>query len=82
MQEDIKKKILEIYNIVSNKNIDINKTSKNALLIKDLGMNSISFIYWILKIEEEFNIEIESLAYSELKTLEDLINLIISKLNK
>ena len=81
MQEDIKKKILEIYNIVSNKNIDISKTSKNALLISDLGMNSISFVYWILKIEEEFNIEIESLAYSELKTLEDLINLIISKLN-
>jgi acyl carrier protein len=44
-------------------------------------MNSISFIYWILKIEEEFNIEIESLAYSELKTLDDLINLIISKLD-
>ena len=53
MQEDIKNKILEIYSIISNKNIDINKVSNKASLTSDLGMNSIIFVYWLLRIEEE-----------------------------
>ena len=40
----------------------------------DLGLNSIGFLYLVLGIEEEFNVEIHNINADEFKKVKDVIN--------
>ena len=50
-------------------NITIDSDIKN-----DLGLNSIGFLYLVLGIEEEFNVEIHNINADEFKKVKDVIN--------
>jgi acyl carrier protein len=51
-------------------------------LINDLGADSLDVVEIVVSIEETFGIKIEDAEYTELKTLQELVELIKSKLEK
>ena len=53
-----------------------------AELVNDLGADSLDIVEIIVAIEETFDIKIEDAEYAELKTLQELVELIKSKLEK
>lgn len=70
-------KILEgKYTLITKKEIKFELSSN---LITDLGMTSIIFVYFMLLIEEEFNINLEEVSYKQFVTVLDLINYIEKK---
>lgn len=54
--------------------------NENALLIDDLGMNSISMLFMSLTLEERFNIKFDNTDFASLKSVGDVINIINSKM--
>lgn len=65
--------------------LEINSIKKNIEIkdkLKNLGLNSISFIKLLVKIEEKFGIEIddEYLDANKINTVGEIYNLILSKI--
>lgn len=54
----------------------------NADLTKDYDIDSIGLIEFIMNLEEEFNIQIEDEELQNLRTTEDVINLVEEKIGK
>lgn len=74
--EESKKK--ELYNkVVSifSEQLDIDKSRiDNSQSLDDLGADSVDRVEIIMKIEEEFNIEISDQASDNFKSINDLVN--------
>ena len=75
----IKEKIMSLLHMISNNHKEID-LSINYHLINELGMTSIVFVYLLLKLEDEFSIEINNVAFLDIVTLDDLVELIESKI--
>ena len=58
--DNILKILEEKYTLITKKEIKFELSSN---LITDLGMTSIIFVYFMLLIEEEFNINLEEVSY-------------------
>lgn len=81
MSKDIIVRIIEVLkkHIESNGNVDeITDHSK----ISDLGINSISFIKFVVALESEFDIEFEddSLDFNGFETIRDIANYVEKKI--
>lgn len=74
--DNILKILEEKYTLITKKEIKFELSSN---LITDLGMTSIIFVYFMLLIEEEFNINLEEVSYKQFFTVLDLINYIEKK---
>lgn len=74
--DNILKILEEKYTLITKKEIKFELSSN---LITDLGMTSIIFVYFMLLIEEEFNINLEEVSYKQFVTVLDLINYIEKK---
>lgn len=66
-------KLKEMYFQITNKEYQFNLSDN---LTNDLGMSSVVFVYFMLLIEEEFNIDIYNLSYHQFETVADLANYI------
>lgn len=58
--------------------IDVDRIS-NEQTLDDLGADSLDAVEIIMELEEEFNVEIEDEACDNLKTVQDIIDLAVSK---
>ncbi len=80
----------DIYKIISESAvIDIKTISDNKDMLNDLDMDSLDFLYILMKCEDKFNIHITDAEMEKIKTVNDLTNLVNlkiglfeSKLNK
>ena len=59
---------------------DAADVTESALVVKDLGADSLDFVEIGMSIEEEFDIEIDESEYESLKTVGDMVNVINTKL--
>ena len=62
--------------------IDLSTIVMGATIISDLEIDSINYVELILAVETEFDIEITDDDESLVSTVEDLVNLVISKIAK
>lgn len=53
---------------------DYSNITEESDIKQDLGLNSIGFLYLVLGIEEEFNVEIHNINADEFKKVKDVIN--------
>lgn len=60
-------------------NINIEQVTPDARFINDLGIDSLDTIELILRLEEDFNIEISDEEAERLETVKDAIDLITAK---
>ena len=59
---------------------DPSAVTETALVVKDLGADSLDFVEIGMSVEEEFDIEIDESEYESLKTVGDIVRTIESKL--
>lgn len=71
-------KVKEI--LVEQLECDAETVTQEALVVKDLGADSLDFVEIGMSIEEEFDIEIEESEYEGLASVSDMVNIIDSKL--
>ena len=79
VDSSVQNKITDIFSSISG--YDKNLLSKETQ-VRDTGVNSITIIQIMVKIEQEFCIEIddEDLDFSKIIIMEDLFNVVIKKL--
>ena len=53
---------------------DYSNITEDSDIKQDLGLNSIGFLYLVLGIEEEFNVEIHNINADEFKKVKDVIS--------
>ena len=58
---------------------DYSNITEDSDIKNDLGLNSIGFLYLVLGIEEEFNVEIHNINADEFKKVRDVINYLDKK---
>ncbi|CAL4323663.1 Acyl carrier protein [Buchnera aphidicola (Protaphis terricola)] len=71
----------KIKNIISKKlEIQIDKIKNTSLFLEDLGADSLDIIELIMSLEENFNIEISDEEVEKIKTVQNAIDFIYSKI--
>jgi len=58
---------------------DYSNITEESDIKNDLGLNSIGFLYLVLGIEEEFNVEIHNINSDEFKKVKDVIDYLDKK---
>lgn len=66
--------------LVEQLDCDVSAVTETALVVKDLGADSLDFVEIGMSIEEEFDIEIDESEYEGLKTVGDMVRTIEQKL--
>lgn len=64
--------------LVDNLGSDVGATKPEANLSDDLGVDSLDAAELVMSLEEEFDIEIDSVQAESLRTVGDLVNLVDS----
>lgn len=72
----------ELFTLVFGQEIDVSKLDESADLKKDLGMNSISFLYMATVLEEKYSIQFNNEDFVKLATVGDVIDIVESKVQK
>ncbi|QFQ32523.1 acyl carrier protein [Buchnera aphidicola (Aphis fabae)] len=75
---NIEKKIKKI--IAKKLDIKIENITNNSSFLEDLGADSLDIVELIMTLEEDFNIEISDNEAEKIKTVQNAVNFINSKL--
>jgi len=73
----------EIFQFLKNilSDLGFDEITENQSLKNDIGLDSLDSVELIMKCENEFDISVTDSEIDTLETIEDIINLIISKVN-
>ena len=77
-REDIIEKLREILAAAGDGTVPA--LSEDSNLASDLGLSSVSMLYMVIAIEEEFGIRFENIGASDFVTLGDVVSYIEDKL--
>jgi acyl carrier protein len=77
-QEEIHEKIFAVIKEVSGKDVEVNLQTK---LAEDLDLDAGEMVAIDAKLETEFGIDIPDDAVAKSETVEDIVNLVDSKIN-
>lgn len=64
-----------------NLNIDPNKIAPTTHVLDDLGLDSLDFVELVMSLEDEFKVKISDEEVMNVKTIQDVINLLKKKTN-
>ena len=56
-EKEVFDKLINIFNIVINRSVDVSKINIDSKIVEDLGVNSIGLIYLAVAVEEEFDVD-------------------------
>ena len=74
-------KLKDILRSASEKENLIDNCTESSELVNDLSLSSVSMLYMVIDIEEEFNIKFDGTTnISDFKKVEDVVNYIESKI--
>ena len=62
--------------------LNIENLNENSDLRKDLGMNSISFLYTAMVLEEKYSIKFNNEDFLKITTVKDVIEIVESKVQQ
>lgn len=72
-------RLLKVCNAVFEGEIDADSIKPEANLRDDIGINSIGLLYMAMALEEEFKIKFTNDDFTEIGTVNDVINIIEKK---
>ncbi|MBQ4631385.1 MAG: hypothetical protein IJB70_10415 [Clostridia bacterium] len=72
----------EMFVAVLGDDIDVSTFSEKSDLRKDIGMNSISFLYMAMTLEEKYSIRFDNSDFEKIKTVQDAIDVVESKVRE
>ena len=75
-EKEVFDKLINIFNIVINRSVDVSKINIDSKIVEDLGVNSIGLIYLAVAVEEEFDVDMSKASSESFKTIKDVINYI------
>ncbi len=62
--------------------LDVGEIKKTAVLTDDLGVDSFSSIEIVYELEDKFGVEIPEKDLADVKTVDDIVNYITSRLSR
>ena len=74
--KEIFERLLKVFSIVVNRNVDSNLINVNSKIVEDLGVNSIGMVYLAVAVEEEFDVDMSNASLESFKTVQDVIDYI------
>lgn len=69
-------KLKEIFKLV-NPDFDVNNVSLSSRLKEDLNMTSLSMIYIVVALENEFDIDMSDVSFNSFETVENVVEYIL-----
>lgn len=75
-EKEVFDKLINIFNIVINRSVDVSKINIDSMIVEDLGVNSIGLIYLAVAVEEEFDVDMSKASLESFKTIKDVIDYI------
>ena len=69
-------KLKEIFKLV-NPDFDVNNVSLSSRLKEDLNMTSLSMIYIVVALENEFDIDMSDVSFNSFETVDDVVEYIL-----
>ena len=75
-EKEIFDRLLKVFSIVVNRNVDSNLINVDSKIVEDLGVNSIGLVYLAVAVEEEFDVDMSDASLESFKTVQDVINYI------
>ena len=80
-RSEITERLREILLAADDRNRDVVAAcTEDSRLVADLGFSSVSMLYMVIAIEEEFNIRFENVGVADFNTLGDVIDYVETKL--
>ena len=73
-------RLLAVFNAVFEDEINAEAITLEANLFEDIGINSVGMLYMALALEEEFGIKFTNDDFPNIKTVQNVVDLIESKL--
>jgi len=75
MADFSKQDTLEKVSAITAQKLDVDRSRiQSGVTLQDLGADSLDLVEIIMKVEEEFNIEVDDERAEQLKTLDDVVN--------
>ena len=74
--KEIFERLLNVFSMVVNRNVDASMINVNSKIVEDLGVNSIGLVYLAVAVEEEFDVDMSDASLESFKTVQDVINYI------
>lgn len=75
-EQQVFEKLLNVFSIVVNRNVDASKITMDSKIVEDLGVNSIGLVYLAVAVEEEFGIDMTNVSLETFNTVGDVIKYI------
>lgn len=75
-EQQVFEKLLNVFSIVVNRNVDASKITMDSKIVEDLGVNSIGLVYLAVAVEEEFGIDMTNVSLESFNTVGDVIKYI------
>ena len=72
-------RLLAVFNTVFEDEINTEAITLEANLFEDIGINSVGMLYMALALEEEFDIKFTNDDFPNIKTVQNVVDLIESK---
>lgn len=73
-------RLVKVFKVVFEDEIDVSNLSENANLRDDVGINSIGMLYMAMALEEEFGIKFVNEDFAKIVTVSDVISVIEEKM--
>ena len=76
-EKDVFERLLGVFSIVINRNVDASMINTGSRIVEDLGVNSIGLVYLAVAVEEEFDVDMSQTSLESFKTVQDVIDYIL-----
>ena len=72
----------ELFETIFAQELNVENLNENSDLRKDIGMNSISFLYTAMVLEEKYSIKFNNEDFLKIATVKDVIEIVESKVQQ
>ncbi len=79
-KSDILKKVIEIYKVIIDENIDESMIKLETKIKEELGLNSVGMLYIIVAIEEQFDVVLHDQSIEKFVTIGDVVDYIYNNI--
>ncbi len=73
-------KLKELFKLVVNKETDLELITMDSALSNDLGLNSVAVIYFVIMIEQTFDIVMDDIEFNDFKIIKNVVQYIQRKM--
>lgn len=79
-KSDILKKVIEIYKVIIDENIDESMIKLETKIKEELGLNSVGMLYVIVAIEDQFDVVLHDQSIEKFVTIGDVVEYIYNNI--